>query len=127
MTMKILLAGAATLCLATLAQAQVSDETIRSLGAPHSVETSIGTLEFKDGAPTAETAQKVFDALAFTNALNVYNNSFRGASALGFHKGFLSVGADFNDVVITSELADSANLFLTGNADTVYYLSVIDL
>ncbi|WP_245232708.1 DUF1254 domain-containing protein [Thiorhodococcus minor] len=113
--------------LAATAQADVSKETIESLGTGDSVETSIGTLDFKDGAPSAETAQKVFDALDFTRALNVYNNSFRGASALGFHKGFQSIGADYNDVVITSELLDSTSLFLTGNADTVYYLSVIDL
>jgi hypothetical protein len=113
--------------LAATAQAEVSKKTIDSLGAPDSVETSIGTLNFKDGAPSADTAQKVFDALAFTRALNVYNNSFRGASALGFHKGFQSIGANYNDVVITPELLDSASLFLTGNADTVYYLSVIDL
>jgi hypothetical protein len=52
------------------------------------VETRIGTLEFKDGVPSAETAQKVFDTLDFTRALNVYNNSFRGASALGFKRAF---------------------------------------
>jgi hypothetical protein len=118
------------LCLAAAAgpaRAEVSAETLQSLSAPESVETSIGTLNFEDGAPTAETAQKVFDALDFTRALNVYNNSFRGASALGFHKGFQSIGADYNDVIITSELLDSKSLFLTGNADTVYYLSVIDL
>ena len=113
--------------LAATAQAEVSKETIKSLGTPDSVETSIGTLDFKDGAPTADTARKVIDALDFTRALNVYNNSFRGASALGFHKGFQSIGANYNDVVITSELLDSASLFLTGNADTVYYISVVDL
>jgi hypothetical protein len=113
--------------LAATARAEVSSETIKALGAPDSIETSVGTLTFKDGAPSAETAQKVFDALDFTSALNVYNNSFRGASALGFHKGFQSIGADYNDVAITSELLDSAGIFLTGNADTVYYLSVIDL
>lgn len=106
---------------------EVSEETVRSISAPDALETSIGTLDFKDGAPSAETARTIFDALDFTRALNVYNNSFRGASALGFHKGFQSIGADYNDVVITSELLDSASLFLTGNADTVYYLSVIDL
>ena len=57
----------------------------------------------------------------------MYNNSFRGASALGFLKGFESIGGHLNDVGITSELLDSTSLFLTGNADTVYYLSVIDL
>jgi hypothetical protein len=107
--------------------AQVSQETLRSLSAPDKVETRIGTLEFKDGAPTAETAEKVFDALAFTRALNVYNNSFRGASALGLVKGFQSLGAKSGDIVITSELMDSNSLFLTANADTVYYFGWIDL
>ena len=51
------------------------------------IETRIGTLEFKDGAPTVETAEKVYDTLDFTRALNVYNNSFRGASALGDRQG----------------------------------------
>ena len=78
-----------------------------SLLTPDRVETSIGTLEFKDGAPSAETAQKVYDTLDFTRALNVYNNSFRGASALAIVKGFESIGAEPNDVVIFSELMDS--------------------
>jgi len=94
---------------------------------PDKVETRIGTLEYKDGAPTVETAQKVYDTLDFTRALNVYNNSFRGASAYGLLKGFRSIGAKENTVVIFSELMDSNSLFLTANADTVYYLSVVDL
>ncbi len=109
------------------AWAEVSQETIESLSAPPSIETSIGTLDFKDGAPSAETAQKVYDALDFTRALNVYNNSFRGASALALLKGAASIGAKDNDVIIFSELMDSSSLYLTANADTVYYLSGIDL
>ncbi|HBG99009.1 MAG TPA: DUF1254 domain-containing protein [Rhodobacteraceae bacterium] len=115
------------LSLAATAQADVPQETIDALGAPDSVETSAGLLDFRDGAPTAETAQRVFDTLDFTRALNVYNNSFRGASALGLQKGLESNGAGFNDVTIFSELMDSNSLFLTANADTVYYMSVIDL
>jgi hypothetical protein len=109
------------------AMAQVSQETIDSLSAPDSVETSIGTLEFKDGAPTVESAETVRDALVFTRALNVYNNSFRGASAYAIREGLHSIGAKDNDVVIFPELMDSKSLFLTANADTVYYMSAIDL
>ncbi|TWT39794.1 hypothetical protein KOR42_51720 [Thalassoglobus neptunius] len=87
----------------------------------------MGTLEFNDGVPTVETARTVRDTLDLTRALNVYNNSFRGASALAIRKGFQSIGANDNDVVIFSELMDSHSLFLTANADTVYYLSAIDL
>jgi hypothetical protein len=98
------------------------------LSTPDRVESSIGLLEYKDGAPTAETAQKVYDTLDFTRALNVYNNSFRGASAYGLYKGFSGIGqTDNSTVVIFSELMDSNSLFLTGNADTVYYMSTIDL
>ena len=77
--------------------------------------------------PTAETAQKVYDTLDFTNALAAYNNSFRGASALAIVKGFEGIGAEASDVVIFSELMDSNSLFLTANADTVYYLTGLDL
>ncbi|MEP0325131.1 DUF1254 domain-containing protein [Bauldia litoralis] len=122
--------GAAAIALLTAtgaAHADVSDETLKSLGAPDTVETSAGTLEFKDGAPTAETASKVYDTLDLTRALNVYNNSFRGASALAIVKGFEGIGAEPGDVVIFSDLMDSSSLFLTANADTVYYLTGLDL
>jgi hypothetical protein len=109
------------------AWAEVSGETIESLSAPESVETRIGTLEFNDGVPSGETAQRVYDTLDFTRALNVYNNSFRGASAYAIRQGLASIGAKDNDVVIFSELMDASSLFLTANADTVYYMSAIDL
>jgi hypothetical protein len=109
------------------ASAQVSKETLESISTPDQVETSIGTLEFKDGVPSAETAQTVYDALDFTRALNVYNNSFRGASAYAICEGFRSIGAENDSVVVFPELMDSASLFLTGNADTVYYVACVDL
>jgi len=117
----LLLSGSASV------MAQVSQETLESLSTPDKVETSIGTLEFKDGAPSVETAEKVYDALAFTRALNAYNNSFRGASALAIKKGLQSIGLQSGDVGITSELLDANSLFLTANADTVYYMAWIDL
>jgi hypothetical protein len=119
-------------CIAALLQpgaagAQVSTETLKSISTPDQVETRIGTLEFKDGAPTVETAEKVRDASDFTRALDVFNNSFRGASAYAIRKGFHSIGAEDNTVVIFSDLMDAKSLFLTANADTVYYLAVLDL
>jgi hypothetical protein len=98
-----------------------------SLVTPDKVETRIGTLEFWDGVPTVQTAEKVRDALDFTRALNAYNNSFRGASAYALGKGFQSIGAEDNTVTIFSELMDAKLLFLTANADTVYYMAVVNL
>ena len=90
----ILALAFAGLAVSAQAQAQTppgSSATIPpAITTPSTVETRIGTLEFKDGAPTIETAEKVRDTLDFTAALNVYNNSFRGASAYALGKGFQS-------------------------------------
>jgi hypothetical protein len=117
----LLLAGSASVI------AQVSQKTLESLSTPDNVETSIGTLEFQDGVPTVEAAEKVYDTLDFTRALNVYNNSFRGASALAIKKGLQSIGAESGNIAIASELLDANSLFLTANADTVYYMGWINL
>jgi len=122
-----LIVAASIAVLASVAYAEVSDETLRSLGAPDRMETRVGTLEFRDGVPSNETARKVYDTLDFTRALNVYNNSFRGASALAIKKGMENVGAGSGDIVIFEQLMDANSLFLTANADTVYYLGWIDL
>jgi hypothetical protein len=52
---------------------------IRSLSAPNKVDTSIGTLEFKDGAPSKKTVEKVRDTLDFTRALDRLAVSAGGA------------------------------------------------
>src|SRR4051812_6503906 len=117
----------AVLSLPGLAAAQTPAGISPGLVTPDRVETSIGTLHFKDGAPTVETAEKIRDALDFTRALNVYNNSFRGASAYALGKGFQSIGAEDNTPVIFSDLMDAKSLFLTPNADTIYYMTVVNL
>lgn len=121
------LASCLLLAAPHLVVAQESSAIPASLTTPDKVETRIGTLEFKDGAPTVETAAKVYDTLDFTRALNVFNNSFRGASAYAIRKGFLGIGAEDNTVVIFPDLMDAKSLFLTANADTIYYLAVVDL
>ena len=55
------------------------------------------------------------------------HEQLQGASAYAIRKGFHSIGAEDNTVVIFSELMDSKSLFLTANADTVYFLAVVDL
>ena len=39
---------------------------------PDSVQTRIGTLNFVDGVPTVETAQKVYDNLDFQRGTQVF-------------------------------------------------------
>ncbi|MBT1513748.1 DUF1254 domain-containing protein [Bradyrhizobium sp. SRL28] len=118
---------AATLAANGETVAQTAAAIPPSLTTPDRVETRIGTLEFKDGAPTVETAEKVRDTLDFTRALDVYNNSFRGASAYAIGKGLQGIGAEDNTPVIYSELMDAKSLFLTANADTIYYFAMVNL
>ncbi|MBB4167458.1 DUF1254 domain-containing protein [Rhizobium sp. BK538] len=126
-TVSLLAVALAMSALGTLAFAQNAFEVPKAITTPDKVETRIGTLDFKDGAPTAETAQKIYDTLDFTRGLDAFLNSYGGASAIALERGFQSIGAKDNDVVIFPELMDSKSLFLTANADTVYYLAVIDL
>lgn len=106
---------------------QTATEIPPILVTPDKVESRIGTLNFKDGAPSADTVDKVYDTLDFTRALDAFLNSYGGASAYAIRKGLLSIGAEDNTVTLYPELMDSKSLFLTANADTVYYFSIVDL
>ena len=102
-------------------------QTPKSLTTPDKIETSIGTLEFKDGAPSAATVQKVYDNLDYLRGVDAFMNSFSGASAYAIREGFYSIGAEDNTVVVFSDLMDSNSLFLTANADTIYTVATLDL
>jgi hypothetical protein len=127
-TLKLsLLTTALAFSLTGTATAQTAAAIPTSITTPDKVETRIGTLDFKDGAPSAATAEKVLDSLDYVRGVDAFMNSFSGASAYAIRKGFQSIGAEDNTVVIFSELMDSNSLFLTANADTIYNLAVLDL
>jgi hypothetical protein len=104
-----------------------SSETLHSISAPDRLETRLGALEFVDGVPTRETAKTVYDHLDFAHALNAYLNGFPGASTVALRKGLHEAGAEDNAIMIFSELMGSESLFLTANADTVYFIGIVDL
>src|SRR6476660_7346737 len=92
-----------------------------AIGTPDKVESRLGTLDYKDGVPTADTVQKVYDNLDFMHALDVYLNAFAGASTYAILDGFRSIGVEANQIVIYPRLMDAKSVFLTANADTVYF------
>ena len=94
---------------------------------PSRVETGIGTLEFTDGYPTGETAAKLRDHLDYLHGVETFMNTIQGVSIYAIREGFLDAGIEDGDVLIFSELMDSRSLFLTANADTVYFWSFLDL
>ena len=90
------------------------------------MQTRFGALEFRDGVPSRETVEKAYEQLDFVHALNVFLNGYAGASTHAVRKGFHEAGMD-DEVLIFSELMGSRSLFLTANADTVYFLGFLDL
>src|SRR5262249_53250345 len=54
-------------------------------------------------------------------------NTMQGVSMHAAHKGFQDVGVKDNEILVFSRLMDAKSLFLTANADTVYFVGFIDL
>ncbi|WP_213004659.1 DUF1254 domain-containing protein [Paractinoplanes toevensis] len=94
---------------------------------PATQKSEIGTLEFTDGYPTRETAAKLRDHLDYLHGVDTFLNTIHGVSTYALREGFLEAGIADGDVAVFSGLMDSASLFLTGNADTVYFWSFLDL
>jgi hypothetical protein len=105
----------------------VSRDTLRSISTPDQLKSRLGTLEFVDGVPSGETVETMYHHLDFVHALNVFLNGYPGASTYALRNGFQEAGAADNQILIFSELMDSASLFLTANADTVYFVGIVDL
>ncbi len=95
---------------------------------PNTVQTRIGTLNFVDGVPTAETAQKAYDNLDFLRGVEVFLNLMPAASVEALRRGSVAMGATrTNQAMIFDQLADSNPLLLTANTDTVYCFAFLDL
>ncbi|MDA8595646.1 DUF1254 domain-containing protein [Flavobacteriaceae bacterium] len=95
---------------------------------PDVVETRIGTLNFFDGIPTEETAQKVYDNLDFSRGMETFLNGIPAASMEGLRRGLEEIGIkESYQVPIADRLMDSDPLFLTGNTSTVYAFPFLNL
>ena len=111
-------------CLAGLtshvasARAEADAPIPPSLTTPDSVETSLGTLKFRDGIPDTATTAKVYDQLDLQRGVSAFLNGLRGVSIYAARKGLRDAGVKDNEgVLIFSGLMDSRSLFLTANAE----------
>jgi hypothetical protein len=98
-----------------------------SITTPDSVDTSIGTLKFIDGFPDDATAQKVYDNLDFQRGVQAFLSGMPGASLAAMRTGFTELGALNNNILIFENRLDSKSLFLTGNTDSVYFSTWLNL
>src|SRR5271156_74058 len=119
--MKRIRLGVISLAFTAAVHSAVAQEIPKSISTPDRIHSSIGTLEYKDGAPSKETVQKVYDNLDLMHGVEAFVNAYQGASTAAIVKGFNDAGIPNNSVLIFSKLMDSKSLFLTANADTVYF------
>jgi hypothetical protein len=99
-----------------------------SIMTPDRVESRVGTLEFFDGMPTRDTADRLHDHLIFLRGVEAFLSGIPAASLEAIRRGLASVGAvASNQCVMFDGLMDSNSLFLTGNTDTVYVALMFDL
>ena len=72
----------------------VSEEVLDSIMTPDTVQTSIGTLKFLDGAPYPETAEKVYDYVDSMRGVDAFLKGIPGASVhMLIHGARVDVGA----------------------------------
>jgi hypothetical protein len=121
-------AALALIVTATTASAQKMKTDIPpSITTPDSVETRLGTLNFRDGFPDDASVQKVYDNLDFQRGVQAFLTAMPGASLVAMRHALREVGAADGTVAISETLLDSKALWLTPNTDTVYAVSWIDL
>jgi hypothetical protein len=98
-----------------------------SITTPDSVDTRLGTLKFFDGFPDDQTVEKVMDNLDFSRGVQAFLSGMPGTSLVGMRTGFQELGAINGSILLFENLLDSKSLFLTGNTDSVYFSTWLNL
>jgi hypothetical protein len=92
------------------------------------INTRFGDFGFKNGYPTAEATDKLYELLTFNRAVETYLHFVTVMSMFYFKKGLNDFGLDAaNKFLIFETLLDAQSLFLTPNAETVYGMQFLDL
>ena len=79
---------------------------------PESVETSIGTLTFKNGAPDAKTAELVYDNLDRMRGVEVFLTGISATSVRAACNGLAAAGVAPNKALgITEDMMDHFDLY----------------
>ncbi len=92
------------------------------------VETRFGDFEFKNGYPTPEAADKLYDLRTFSRAVESYLHFVTPMSMFYMEKGLNDFGLNSaNKFLIFEELLNARSLFLTANTESVYGMQFLDL
>ena len=106
---------------------KMATEIPEGLTTPDNIQTRMGELNFFDGVPDIETAQKVYNLIDFTHAYQTFLDGTKIASMDGIRKGILEFGPANTTAVLFEGLMDSKALFLTANTTSVYMFSWLEM
>ncbi|MDF7822699.1 DUF1254 domain-containing protein [Pontiellaceae bacterium B12227] len=90
-------------------------------------ESSVGPLEYIGGYPTAESAQKLYDELDLQRAVEAYLWALPMASYGAMAEAKQKLGVGDHAVTVVDKSAESQQLILTANQDTIYMSGTFDL
>ena len=101
----------------------------QNLLTPDRMQTKyIGELQFQDGFPTTGTAEKTFDFVDTSRAVELFINATPVASMYAMLNGHVRIGVKANHTVgITEELMNARSLWLTPQTTTPYVHGEIDV
>jgi hypothetical protein len=97
------------------------------VASPNKVETRFGTLNFIDGFPDKASAEKLYDNLDFQRAVQAFLLAIPAVSQVANRNAFRTLGPANTVVPIFEQLLDPRGIVLTGNDNTVYSWTWIDL
>jgi len=122
-----LLVGAAIMATPAVARDyKMTTPIAPGVAVPNRIETSIGALKLTDGYPSAETAEKIYDNLDRSRALQAYLLAIPIVNQAGMRDSIRKFGPDNQTDVIWENLVDPRTVELTANDNTVYNFFWLD-
>jgi len=116
----------ACVAVAQEAKPRMATEIPAAIITPEQLKTSVGTLNFVNGAPDEATTRILYDNLDTMRGVQAFLTAIPGASLYAMRKGIRQFGPDNKTVVIFETLMDSKALFLTANTESVYAMMWLD-
>jgi hypothetical protein len=91
------------------------------------VKTRFGDFDFKNGYPTPEATEKLYELRTFNRAVESYLHFVTIMSMFYMQKGLNDFGLDAANKFLIFEKMDAQSLFLTPNTESVYGMQFLDL
>ncbi len=107
---------------------KMTTEIPEGIATPNTLNSStIGELNFFDGVPLPETADKVYNYVDLHNAVDAYIKGIQIASMEAMKRGIVTFGPANKTALLFENLMDSKALWLTPNTTSVYMASWLEL